>query len=365
MLSYQDAYRALSVPKLARDVLSGSLDEGTNAAIECCDRWADDGRVAINWIGRNFAKEEITFTELRDRSSRFANLLRARGIGQGDVVGGLLPRIPDFFVAALGAWRIGAIYQPLFTAFGPAAIESRVTATGGSQAKLIVTDEINLPKLKEVRNCPPVLVVDHGRTDVGGFAAELESHPDYCPPVLLRGGDPFVILFTSGTTGHPKGVRWPLNLLLTTAIYMRDAMDLQPDDNYWNVADPGWAYGMIYAVVGPLLLGHATTFYEGGFTFDGAMRIMTEQRVTNLAAAPTVYRLMMAAGDAAIAPLMDQLRVASSAGEPLNPEVVRWAERVLHVPLKDHYGQTETLMIVANHHALHHDVKPGRPAFRC
>jgi acetyl-CoA synthetase len=84
-----------------------------------------------------------------------------------------------------------------------------------------------------------VLVVDHGRTDVGGFAAELESHPDYCPPVLLRGSDPFVILFTSGTSGHPKGVRWPLNLLLTTAIYMRDAIDLQPDDNYWNVADPG------------------------------------------------------------------------------------------------------------------------------
>jgi acetyl-CoA synthetase len=341
MRSYQDAYRELSVPKLARDVLNGSLDEGANAAVECCDRWVEDGRVAINWIGRDFVKEEITFTELRDRSSRFANLLRARGIGRGDVVGGLLPRIPDFFVVALGAWRIGAIYQPLFTAFGPAAIESRVTATGGSHAKLIVTDEINLPKLNEVQNCPPVLVVDHGRTtDAGGFAAELETHSDHCPPILLRGSDPFVILFTSGTTGHPKGVRWPLDLLLTTAVYMRDAIDLQPDDNYWNVADPGWAYGMIYAVVGPLLFGHATTFYEGGFTIDGAVRIMIEQRITNLAAAPTVYRLMMAAGDAVMAPLMGQLRVASSAGEPLNPELVRWAERVLCVPLKDHYGQT-------------------------
>jgi hypothetical protein len=205
MLSYQDAYRALSIPKLARDVLSGSLDGGTNAAIECCDRWADDGRVAINWISRNFAKEEITFTKLRERSSRFANLLRARGIGQGDVVGGLLPRIPDFFVAALGAWRIGAIYQPLFTAFGPAAIESRVTATGGSQAKLIVTDESNLPKLSEVRNCPPVLVVDHGRTNVGGLAAELENYPVYCPPVLLQGSDPFVILVVSTRTETETG----------------------------------------------------------------------------------------------------------------------------------------------------------------
>jgi acetyl-CoA synthetase len=138
-------------------------------------------------------------------------------------------------------------------------------------------------------------------------------------------------------------VRWSLNHLLSIATYMRDGIGLQPEDRYWNVADPGWAYGMAYAAIGPLLLGHATTF----------------QRITNLAAAPTVYRLMMAAFDAVTAPVAGQLRVASSAGEPLNPEVVRWAERVLRVPLKDHYGQTEALMIVNNYHALRHEVKPG------
>ena len=359
MRDYQDACRELTVPELARQVLHGSLADGINAAIECCDRWSEDGRVALHWIGRDFAQETVTFAELRDRSARFAGLLRARGIGPGDVVGGLLPRIPELLVVVLGTWRAGAMYQPLFTAFGPAAIASRVTSAGGSQAKLIVTDAANRPKLDGLENCPPVMVVDRGRTDPGEFAAALAAQsPDFAP-AMLRGNDPFMILFTSGTTGSPKGVRWPLNLLLPLAVYMRDAIDLRPEDRFWNVADPGWAYGTAYAVVGPLLLGHATTFFEGGFTVDAALRVIAGQRITNLAAAPTVYRLMMAAGDAAMAPVAGRLRVASSAGEPLNPEVVRWAERVLHVPLNDHYGQTETLMTVNNHHALRHEVKLG------
>jgi acetyl-CoA synthetase len=111
--------------------------------------------------------------------------------------------------------------------------------------------------------------------------------------------------------------------------------------------------------IGPLQLGHATTFFEGGFSVDAALRVITSQRITSLAAAPTVYRLMMAAGDAAMTPIAGQLRVGSSAGKPLNPEVVRWADRVLRVPPHDHYGQTETLMTVNNHHGFGHSVKPG------
>jgi acetyl-CoA synthetase len=116
---------------------------------------------------------------------------------------------------------------------------------------------------------------------------------------------------------------------------------------------------MAFTAIGPLQLGHAATFFEGGFSVDAALRVITSQRITSLAAAPTVYRLMMAGRDAAMAPIAGHLRVASSAGEPLNPEVVRWADRVLRVPLHDHYGQTETLMTVNNHHGLGHSVKPG------
>jgi acetyl-CoA synthetase len=354
MGEYQNAFREFSVPQLAREMLHGSLAEGINAATECCDRWAEGDRVALTWIGRDFADERVvTFEKLRDQSARFANLLRARGIERGDVVGGLLPRIPELLVVALGAWRVGAIYQPLFTAFGPAAIESRVTSAGGSHAKLIVTDEANRPKLIGLENCPPVLLAGDE------FSAALAAQSTDSAAVMLRGDDPFVMLFTSGTTGSPKAVRWPLRMLLNIGIYMRDAIGSQTEDRYWNVADPGWAYGMAFAAVGPLQQGHSTTFFEGGFSVESALRVISLQRITSMAAAPTAYRLMMAAGDAAMASIAGQLRVASSAGEPLNPEVVRWAKRVLRVPLHDHYGQTEILMAVNNHHGLRHSTKPG------
>ena len=352
MRDYLDAYAGFSLPRLAEEVLQGNLD-GMNAAIECCDRWVGENRTALNWISKDFAEASVSFETLRDQSARFANLLRSRGVGQGDVVGGLLPRIPELILVALGSWRIGAIYQPLFTAFGPAGIAARVTAPGGSHAKLIVTDAANLHKLDGIERCPPALLVGPE------FSAALAAQSPDCTPVELKGNDPFVILFTSGTTGSPKAVRWPLRELLNIAIYMRDAIGLRPEDRFWNVADPGWAYGMAFGVIGPLQLGHATTFFEGGFSVDAALRVMTSQRITCLAAAPTVYRLLMAAGDAAMAPIAGKLRVASSAGEPLNPEVVRWGERVLRAPLHDHYGQTETLMTVNNHHGLRHAVKPG------
>jgi acetyl-CoA synthetase len=148
-------------------------------------------------------------------------------------------------------------------------------------------------------------------------------------------------------------------MLLNVALYMRSAINLRPEDRYWNVADPGWAYGMAFAVIGPLLLGHAVTFFEGGFSVEAAVRMIQSQRIDNIAAALTAYRLMMASGDKAMAPITGQLRAASSAGEPLNPEVARWADRVLRASLHDHYGQTEILMAVNNHHGLSHAVKPG------
>ena len=353
MRDYLDAIQDFSIEKLEKKVLKGSLSLGINACFECCDRWSANSTIALEWYGATGDRQTVTFQEMRDDSARFANYLKSKGIGPGDVIAGLLPRSPDLFTVILGAWRIGAVYQPLFTAFGPAAIESRVTAQSGSQAKLIVTDAINLPKLDGVPNCPEKLVVGTG------FRTMLLTESCDFDPVMLKGDDPFLMLFTSGTTGKPKGVRYPLSLLLPVSSYMTDAVDLKPQDAYWNVADPGWAYGILYAVVGPLLLGQTTTFYEGAFTVESTVRIVLDRKITNLAAAPTAYRLLMAAGEDAMAPIANQLRVASSAGEPLNPEVIRWASRVLDCPLADHYGQTEVGMVINNHHALRHKVKPG------
>jgi acetyl-CoA synthetase len=140
---------------------------------------------------------------------------------------------------------------------------------------------------------------------------------------------------------------------------MRDAIDLREDDVFWNIADPGWAYGLYYALTGPLLLGQTTILYEGGFTAESTYRIIERLGVTSLTGSPTAYRLLIAAGPEAAEPVKGQLRVVSSAGEPLNPEIMRWFDAHLSVPIHDHYGQTEMGMCVNNHHGLAHPVRPG------
>src|ERR1700722_15349563 len=179
MRDYQDAYDNFSITELEHRVLHGSLSGGLNACIECCDPWAADGRIALEWFGVRGERERVTFESIRDSAARFANLLSQRGIGPGDVIPGLMPRTPDLLTIVLGTWRVGAVYQPLFTAFGPKAIEDRVTGPQGSKAKLIVTDPANHPKLNDVAGCPPVLLVDRGETGTGsvGFAAMLAAQP--------------------------------------------------------------------------------------------------------------------------------------------------------------------------------------------
>ena len=113
---------------------------------------------------------------------------------------------------------------------------------------------------------------------------------------MRRGDDPFLMMFTSGTTGPAKGVMVPLKALLSIYVYMRYALDLRAEDAYWNIADPGWAYGLYFAVIGPLLLGHATTLYDGAFTAESTYRVIEKYGITNLAGAPTAFRLLIAAG---------------------------------------------------------------------
>ena len=359
MRDYQDAYCGISVASAERDFLQGRLASGLNAAIECCDRWSAPDAIALEWTGRDMARESVTYASFKEQSERFANLLRRRGIKPGDVVAGLLPRIPELIAVVLGTWRAGAVYQPLFTAFGPKAIEMRIAADGGSGARLVVTDTANRSKLDDVPNCPPIVEVDRTGAKPDCLARLIATEPTNFEPVMRRGDDPFLLLFTSGTTGRPKGVLYPLALLLSLGVYMRDAVDIRATDRYWNIADPGWAYGMLYALVGPLLLGRTTRFFEGTFSVEAALRIIAEQGVTNLAGAPTAYRLLMAAGSEAAKAINGRLRIASSAGEPLNPEVVRWGREQLGVEIRDHYGQTEMAMLVNNHHALAHPVKAG------
>lgn len=331
-----------------------------NAAEICCDRHAGDpGKIALRHRSVSGETRDWTFAELKQRSSQFAQVLAALGVGKGDRVAGLLPRAPELLITILAAWRLGAVYQPLFTAFGPKAIEHRVE---NAQTRVIVTDKANLSKLSDVTSAAIITVAadEEGARD---FWTLLNEQDGNIAPVACSLDDPFLLMFTSGTTGLPKSLIVPIRAIAAFAAYMRDAVDLRPDDRFWNLADPGWAYGLYYAVTGPLALGVTTVFHEGAFNVASAYDTIVEYGITNLAGSPTAYRLLMGEGSEAARRIKGRLRAVSSAGEPLNPEIIRWFEQHLEVPIYDHYGQTELGMVLCNHHALKHPVRIGSAGF--
>ena len=232
----------------------------------------------------------------------------------------------------------------------------------------MVTDALNRVKLDEVNDCPAIVTVAgaKGQGLVRGdfsFWAELDNYPATCEPVMLSGEDPFLLMFTSGTTGPAKPLLVPLKAIVAFQSYTRDAVGLRPEDSFWNLADPGWAYGIYFGITGPLSMGHPITFYDGPFTVESTCRVIKKLGITNLTGSPTAYRMLIAAGDAFASKIKGQLRVVSSAGEPLNPEVIRWFADELNVTIHDHYGQTEVGMVLCNHHGLDHPVHMGAAGF--
>ncbi|WJD64424.1 acyl-CoA synthetase [Pseudomonas kurunegalensis] len=358
MRDYAEAARAFDHANAAAVALHGNL-EALNACVECCDRHAGSGKLALVYEDRDGNSARYSFDQLKAQAARFANVLKAQGVGAGDRVAGLMPRTPELLVTILATWRLGAVYQPLFTAFGPKAIEHRLEQ---SHARVVVTDSQNRAKLDDVQACPTIITV-RARSGELDFQQCLERAADACEPVMRSGNDPFLLMFTSGTTGPAKPLEVPLRAIVAFQGYMRDAIELLPEDNFWNLADPGWAYGLYYAVTGPLSLGHATTFYDGPFSVESCARVIDKLGITNLAGSPTAYRLLIAAGNEFSTPIKGRLRVVSSAGEPLNPEVIRWFSDELGVTIHDHYGQTELGMVLCNHHGLKHPVHLGSAGF--
>lgn len=356
MRDYAIAASAFDYDQTVSAILSGDLS-AMNACIECCDRHADANRIALIWEGRDGQRATWTFGQLKDAAARFANLLDSLGIKPGDTVAGLLPRTPELLVTILGTWRLGAIYQPLFTAFGPKAVEHRIRESG---ARMVVTDTTNSEKLDAIEAAPRRLVVSNGPD---GFWTQVNRQSNVFEPVLLSGESPFLAMFTSGTTGPAKQLHVPLKAIVAFVTYMRDAVDLRPEDNFWNIADPGWAYGLYYAVTGPLAMGHSTLFYEGSFTVDSTCRVVSEYGITNMAGSPTAFRLLLAARSEVESAIKGRLRAVSSAGEPLTPEVIRWFSSGLGCTIHDHYGQTELGMVLCNHHALRHSVSIGTAGY--
>ncbi|MFC4595941.1 AMP-binding protein [Sphingobium tyrosinilyticum] len=333
-----------------------------NAAEVCCDRHADDGnRIALRHRNPAGETRDWTFAELKRRSSQFAQVLAELGVGKGDRVAGLLPRTPELIITILAAWRLGAAYQPLFTAFGPKAIEHRLTL---AETRVVVTDAANRPKLAGLEHLAAIVQVGatagYGDRD---FWSSLDGRGEALEPVVCEAQDPFLMMFTSGTTGLPKPMFIPLRAIAAFVGYMRDAIGLREDDRFWNLADPGWGYGLYYAVIGPLAMGMTTLFHEGVFSVDSTYATIADYGITSLAGSPTAYRMLMADGAEKAAKIKGQLRAVSSAGEPLNPEIIRWFGQNLSVTIHDHYGATELGMVLCNHHGLDHPVRIGSAGY--
>jgi acetyl-CoA synthetase len=348
------------------------VNEKFNFAHEICDRWANDPakaeQVALYYETRDGTRGSYTYRQLRDLSNRFANVLAGFGVKPGDRVGGLLPKIPALLPTILGIWKLGAIYVPLFTAFAAPAVAYRLRH---GEVSVVVTDEANLPKIHQGQQSDEglpllkqVLVTateesktfEHGETNFWAAVQAASPHFQVAETTL---DDVLVCQYTSGSTGQPKGAldtnRFPLDLLL----YVRYAMDIRDDDVFWGPADPGWAYGLFACLTCPLLVGNAALLIEAPFTPELCWQVIERYGVTNLTYAPTAYRALAAAGAELARKYRVKLRVASSAGEPLNPEVIEWFRRELGVSICDCYGQTELGMIVCNYNALHHPTKPG------
>lgn len=307
---------------------------------------------------------ELSYAELDGLSARMATALATQGVGPGDRVACMLSRTPELMIALAATWRLGAVYQPLFTAFGPDALEYRLMR---AETRVVITETGQRSKFDALERYPPIICVRREDEALQGadldWHALMQSEPLSQPPVQLSSEAPFLQMFTSGTVGKPKGVAVTLNALPAFWLYQRLAVDLRPGERFWNMADPGWAYGLYYAITGPLLLGATTYFMQSPFTAEGGLAFMERHRIDNFAAAPTAYRMLKASGVCEGAFERLNLRVASSAGEPLNTEVVGWVERELGCTVMDHYGQTETGMTCCNHHALAHEIVVGSVGF--
>lgn len=321
----------------------------TCAAHLLCDRHDPDA-LAYRIIAPDLSQQDMSYRELRRESERFAGALQSLGIGPGDRVATLMGKSRQYLVTLMGIWRLGAVHVPLFTAFAPPAIALRLL---GSGAKLVVCDSAQRPKLTAGEDIPspaPWRVVTTGPADTDALPFD-ELMCAALPVVraaVVGGRAPMIHIYTSGTTGKPKGVVVPLRALAATHAYTEFGFDLRADDVFWCAADPGWAYGLYFGILSSLQTGVRSILLEGGFSPELTMRVLAEQGVTNFAAAPTVYRALRGAGLPPSTGLA--LRCASSAGEPLTPEVNEWAEVALGVSVHDHYGQTEAGMLVNNHH---------------
>jgi acetyl-CoA synthetase len=348
--------------------LDGLPGGGLNIAHEAVERHAGGplrDKTAFRFLGAS-SKREVSYGGLSRLTNRFANVLKSLGVGKGERLFLLSGRIPELYVSVLGSFKNGTVVSPLFSAFGPEPIATRIRL--GEGAVLVTTELLYERKVAKIRGELPtlrhvLLVGENGQAtdipgtlDLGTLMAQASDDFDIVP---TQAEDLSLLHFTSGTTGTPKGAIHVHGAVATHWATGKYALDLHPDDIYWCTADPGWVTGTSYGIIAPLLHGVTSIVDEADFDAERWYRILDEEKVSIWYTAPTAIRMLMKAGaEIAKKRSYPALRFIASVGEPLNPEAVWWGSEVLGLPIHDNWWQTETGgIMIANTPAF--DIKPG------
>ncbi|MDW7745761.1 acetate--CoA ligase [Halomonas sp.] len=366
------------------------FEDGTlNASVNCLDRHLETrgDQPAIIWEGDDPKDDKtLTYRELYEKTCQLANGLKELGVGKGDVVTLYMPMIPEAAMAMLACARIGAVHSVVFGGFSPDAVAQRVI---GAKSKLIITADESVRGGKQVplkdnvdaaltrdgtEVCENVLVVKRTGGEIDWKDGRDVWYDDIvtkqstdCPAEEMGAEDPLFILYTSGSTGAPKGLKHTTGgYLLHAAMTHQYVFDYQEGEVYWCTADVGWVTGHSYIVYGPLANGGTTLMFEGvpSYPSHGRMgEVVDKHNVNILYTAPTAVRALMAHGDNVMdSSKRDSLRVLGSVGEPINPQAWEWFHQVIgngKCPIVDTWWQTETggIMIAPLPGAT--DLKPG------
>lgn len=376
---WQEKAKELYWQKPFTEVLSGSLEKGDvtwfkdgliNVCENCVDRHLEQHseKTAILWQGdQPEHQQQLTFYQLHLEVCRFANILKKYGIRKGDRICLYMPMIIEAPIAMLACARIGAIHSVVFSGFSPASLKSRIedakaimviTADSDSRGGKIIQYKENVDKaLVDNQSVRHVLVVNRLK-EIGNltkgrdllYSEELKHVDDHCAAEPMKSTDPLFILYTSGSTGQPKGVVHSAGGYLTYAAHThREVFEINDHDIYWCTADIGWITGHTYVVYGPLANATTTLLFEGVPTYPDASRcwqIIDKHQVSVFYTAPTAIRSLMAAGDQYLeSSTRDSLRILGTVGEPINPEAWAWYNESVgknKCLIMDTWWQTET-----------------------
>ena len=337
-----------------------NLPRHFNIAQACCDSWAAGApdRVALTHVAADGTAQDFTFGALKQASDRLASSFAARGIGRGDRVAVLLGQGPEVLLTHFAAYKLGAVVLPLFTLFGADALAYRLADSG---ARLLVTDRANLDKVQEVRPDLPALsevyVVGGGGAPLRDFDAEIAAARPLKAPVQTEADDPALMVYTSGTTGAPKGVLHAHRVLLghLPAIELHHEGFPQPGDKGWTPADWAWVGGLLDLALPCLYFGVPLVSHRAAkFDPEAAYALIARHHIRNLFMPPTALKLMR---DSPV-PAGVRLRSIGSGGESLGAELLDWGRRVLGVPINELYGQTECNLVLTSA-AGFMQVRPG------